>query len=123
MQKTKTKEESTQKKKTQIQKMHRNPTGMRKFYKPLGHCATIFPFRDATVVVVLYLVGPMSEPSASLNLSSTKSSLAIDEPPSTNPPQVVIPKSAPIQQKSQEFLNIHPFSLCYTLFFPQEILS
>ena len=49
--------------------------------KPLGHCASIFPFRDATVVAGLYLLGPMSVPSASLNLSSIKSSLAIDESP------------------------------------------
>jgi hypothetical protein len=65
-------------------------------YKPLGHCASIFPFRDATVVAGLYLLGPMSVPSASLNLSSIKSSLAIDESPTEekkkkkNPTQILI---------------------------------
>lgn len=59
-------------------------------YEPLGHCASIFSLRDATVVAGLYLLGPMSLPSASLNLSSIKSSLAIDEPSTKNPPQILI---------------------------------
>lgn len=59
--------------------------------KPLGHCASIFSLSDCTVVDGLYLCGPMSVPSDSLNLSSIKSwPAAIDEPSSKNPPQIRI---------------------------------
>lgn len=44
---------------------------------PWGHREITNSLRDCTVVEGLYLVGPMSVPSKSLNLSSIKSSSAI----------------------------------------------
>lgn len=41
---------------------------------PLGHWEMSFSLREETVIDWLYLLGPMSVPSASLNLSSIQSS-------------------------------------------------
>uniref|UniRef100_A0A0V0HZ97 Putative ovule protein n=1 Tax=Solanum chacoense TaxID=4108 RepID=A0A0V0HZ97_SOLCH len=43
----------------------------------LGHCAIIFSLREPTVVAGVYLLGPISLPSASLNLISINSFKAI----------------------------------------------
>lgn len=51
---------------------------------PLGHWESIFSLRDDTVVDGLYLVGPISLPSKSLNFSSIKSWPAIDQLTSHN---------------------------------------
>lgn len=46
-------------------------------YIPLGHWAMIFSLREETVIDWLYLLGPISVPSESLNLSSIQSSPAM----------------------------------------------
>lgn len=47
------------------------------YSESLGHWEMIFSLREETVIDGLYLLGPMSVPSASLNLSSIQSSLPI----------------------------------------------
>ena len=67
---------------------------------PLGHWEMIFSLREETVIDWLYLEGPMSVPSASLNLSSIQSSPAISLFPPPKPPNT-----------KKRFKSLHLFSL------------
>lgn len=63
--------------------------------QPFGHCAINLSLRDATVVLDAYLFGPISLPSASLNLISTSSCTAIQ---STNSHQPLNTDDFPLQK-------------------------